>query len=225
MTVQQLAQYFDHTLLKANAQKADLEKLCAEAKEYNFHSIAINSAQVIWCKRQLAGTEVQVCSVVGFPLGQTTIESKVFETKDAIAKGADEIDYVINITELKEKNFAYIEREMQSIIDVCREKDIISKVIFETCYLTDDEKKQLCQIALQVQPDFIKTSTGFGTDGATFEDIKLMKAEVGDAVKIKASGGVRTLDMSLKLIELGVERIGSSASVEIIETFNYFSNN
>lgn len=224
MTAKQLAQYFDHTLLKANAQKADLQKLCAEAKVYDFRTVMINPAQVAFCKKQLGDTQVGVGTVIGFPLGQTTIESKIFETKDAIANGASEIDYVINITELKERNFSYIEYEMQSIVEICREKNIVSKVILETCYLTDDEKKELCKIALRAKPDFIKTSTGFGTNGATFEDIRLMKSEVGDLVKVKASGGIRTLEMTLKLIDLGVERIGASAGVEIIETFNYFLN-
>lgn len=159
----------------------------------------------------------------GFPLGQTTIEDKVFETKQAIADGADEIDYVVNLVKLKSGDLAYVEDEMRQIVAVCREHGKISKVIFENCYLTDDEKRTLCEIALKVKPDFIKTSTGFGTPapgvavGATVEDVRLMKSMVGDAIKVKAAGGVRTLEDALAMIEAGAERIGTSAGVTIVE--------
>ena len=221
MNADQLAQYFDHTQLRAYAQRGDFEKLCAEAREYGFAMVAINPAPVSLCKDLLAGTSVHVGAAVGFPLGQSTPKVKKYETVDAIANGADEIDYVINITQLKEKNYDFIEHEMAGIVEECRGAGVISKVIFENCYLTEEEKRALCSIAREVRPDFIKTSTGFGTGGATFEDVALMKKCVGDEVKIKAAGGIRTLDTALRMIELGVSRIGSTASVSIVEELKH----
>lgn len=212
-----LAAYFDHTQLRAYAQRKDFETLCAEAKQYGFAMVAINPAPVALCKELLAGTSIHVGAAVGFPLGQNTIDVKKFETEDAISHGADEIDYVINITQLKEKNYDYLAREMDEIVRQCRSAHVVSKVIFENCYLTDAEKRSLCSIAREVRPDYIKTSTGFGTGGATFEDVALMKKCVGDGVKIKAAGGIRTLDTALRMIDLGVSRIGSTASVGIVE--------
>ena len=220
LTVKELAAYFDHTQLKAYAQKEDFEKLCREADEYGFAMVAINSSPVACCKELLKDSKVHVGAAISFPLGQTTIETKVFETKNAIENGADEIDYVINITELKEKNYDYIKEEMTQIVDVCRKHNVISKVIFENCYLTDEEKIKLCEIALEVKPDFIKTSTGFGTGGATVEDVKLMKSIVKDTVKVKAAGGIRDLDTCLKMIEAGAERIGTSSAIKITEAYN-----
>lgn len=217
MTPERLAKYFDHTQLRAYAECKDFERLCAESRRYGFAMVAINPAPVKLCKELLAGTDIHVGAAIGFPLGQTTVEDKTAETKNAIANGADEIDYVINITQLKEKNYSYIEREMAEITAVCRERGVISKVIFENCYLTDAEKAELCHIACSVKPDFIKTSTGFGTGGATFEDVALMKKMVKDEVKIKAAGGIRNLETAQKMIELGVSRIGSTASVAIVE--------
>lgn len=220
ITVEQLANMIDHTLLKPFAASEMFEKLCEEAKKYNFKMVAINPAQTVLCKEYLKDTNVHVGAAIGFPLGQTTLECKIFETKDAILKGADEIDYVINISELKNKNYDYIKREMQGIVKICRESSVISKVIFENCYLTNEEKEILCKIALEVKPDFIKTSTGFGTSGATLEDVKLMKSIVKDEVKVKAAGGIRSLDLALKMVEAGAERIGTSSGVEIIEDYN-----
>lgn len=217
LTPARLAAYFDHTQLRAYAQKQDFEKLCREAREYGFAMVAINPAPVRLCKELLLGTQVHVGAAVGFPLGQNTIEAKLFETSDAIANGADEIDYVINITQLKDKNYRYVQNEMAGIVALCRAAGVVSKVIFENCYLTDDEKRSLCAIAREVRPDYIKTSTGFGTGGATLEDVALMKREVGDAVKVKAAGGIRTLETALQLIDLGVSRIGSTASVSIVK--------
>lgn len=196
-----------------------MKKLCDEARTYNFAMVAVNSVQVKLCKKFLKDTDVHVGAAIGFPLGQTTIASKVFETVDAIQNGADEVDYVINITELKEGNYDYIREEMRQIVAECRKANVISKVIFENCYLTQEEKEILCKIALEVKPDFIKTSTGFGTGGATLEDVKLMKSIVGDAVKVKAAGGVRDLETCLAMVEAGVERIGTSAAVKITEEF------
>ncbi|WP_320991372.1 deoxyribose-phosphate aldolase [Hungatella sp.] len=217
ITPKELAGYFDHTQLKAYAVRADFEKLCRESREYGFRMVAINPVPVALCRELLSGSDVHVGAAIGFPLGQTTINDKANETKEAIRNGADEIDYVVNLTELKEKNYGYVEREMASIVETCRKAGVISKVIFENCYLTDQEKETLCRIALEVRPDFIKTSTGFGSGGATAADIMLMKRMVGDAVKIKAAGGIRTLDTALEMIDMGVSRIGSTASVSIVE--------
>ena len=220
VTVEQLANMIDHTNLKAFADDAAFEKLCDEAKKYNFKMVAINPAQTVRCKKKLEGSPVHVGAAIGFPLGQTTLECKIFETKDAIEKGADEIDYVINVAELKNKNYDYIKKEMEEIVKICREAGKTSKVIFENCYLTDDEKRKVAEIAKEVKPDFIKTSTGVGTGGATVEDVKLMKSVVGDEVKVKAAGGIRDLKTALAMIEAGAERLGTSAGVAIVEEYN-----
>lgn len=219
LTVKELAGYFDHTLLKAFVTDEDFKKLCDDADKYGFKMVAINSGPVALCKEYLKDSPVHVGAAISFPLGQTTIETKVFETKNAIENGADEIDYVINIVELKNKNYDYIKREMEAIVAVCRENDVLSKVIFENCYLTKDEIAKVAEIAREVKPDFIKTSTGFGTGGATVEDVKLMKSIVGDDVKVKAAGGIRDLETCLAMIEAGAERIGSSSSIEITEAY------
>lgn len=220
VTVEQLANMIDHTNLKAFADDTAFEKLCDEAKKYNFKMVAINPAQTVRCKKKLEGSPVHVGAAIGFPLGQTTLECKIFETKDAIEKGADEIDYMINVAELKNKNYDYIKKEMEEIVKICREAGKTSKVIFENCYLTDDEKRKVAEIAKEVKPDFIKTSTGFGTGGATVEDVKLMKSVVGDEVKVKAAGGIRDLKTALAMIEAGAERLGTSAGVAIVEEYN-----
>ena len=220
MEKKDLAQMVDHTQLRAYAVKEDFENLCKEAADYGFKMVAINSYPVELCSKLLKGTGVHVGAAIGFPLGQTTIENKVHETKQAIENGADEIDYVINIGKLKEKDYDYIEREMTEIVKACREKNILSKVIFENCYLTDDEKIKVSEIAAKVKPDFIKTSTGFGTGGATLEDVKLMKSIVKDEVKVKAAGGIRDLDTFLAMVEAGAERIGTSAGIEIMNEYD-----
>ena len=217
MEKKDLAQMIDHTQLRAYAVKEDFVKLCNEAKDYGFKMVAINSFPVEICSELLKGTGVHVGAAIGFPLGQTTIENKVHETKQAIEQGADEIDYVINIGRLKDGDYDYIEREMKEIVAACKEKNVLSKVIFENCYLTEDEKKKMSEIALKVKPDFIKTSTGFGTGGATLEDVKLMKSIVKDEVKVKAAGGVRDLETFLAMVEAGAERIGTSSGIEIIK--------
>lgn len=225
LTFKELAGMVDHTLLKPYVKNEDFKKICDEAMRYEFKMVAINPAMTEICKEYLKGSKVHVGAAIGFPLGQTTLECKVFETKDAIAKGADEIDYVINIVELKNGNLQYIEREMEEIVKACRENNIISKVIFENCYLTDEEKIQVAKIALKVKPDFIKTSTGFGNSGATVEDVKLMKSVVGNEVKVKAAGGIRDLETALKMIEAGAERIGASSGVKILDDYKRFLNN
>lgn len=216
-SLRELSQLIDHTNLKPHATIAMMEKLCKEASDYHFKMVAINQVQSKLCAQLLKGTEVDIGAAIAFPLGQTTIESKCFETKNAIDIGATEIDYVINISELKVGNLKYIEREMSEIVEICRQHNVISKVIFENCYLTNEEKIALCKIAVKVKPDFIKTSTGFGPSGATIEDVTLMKAQVGDFVKVKAAGGIRNAETFIKMIKAGAERIGTSAGIAIIE--------
>lgn len=219
MTAKELAKYFDHTLLKAYAATEDFRAFCADCAKYDFAMAAINSAPVSLVKELLSNTTVHVGAAIGFPLGQTTIAVKKFETLDALQNGADEIDYVINITKVKDGDLDYIRREMEAVVSICREYGALSKVIFENCYLTDREKRNLCAVAREVEPDFIKTSTGFGTGGATLEDVELMIQNVGPRVRVKAAGGVRTLETALRLIEMGVGRIGSTASVSICEEY------
>lgn len=219
LTSKELAGMFDHTLLKPHAKKQDFIQLCQESMQYGFKMVAINGAAVPFCKEVLRGSKVLVGAAVGFPLGQSTIETKLYETKDAIEKGADEIDYVINIVELKDKNIEYIEDEMRKIVDECKRCGVISKVIFENCYLTDNEKETLCGIAVNIGPDFIKTSTGFGEWAARIEDVKLMKRFSGNNIKVKAAGGIRDAETVLQMILAGAERIGTSWGVQIIEEY------
>ncbi|MCR4856044.1 MAG: deoxyribose-phosphate aldolase [Erysipelotrichaceae bacterium] len=214
-----LCKLFDHTQLKAYAQKSDFEILCQEARDNGFMMVAINSYPVRLCKELLKGTDVHVGAAISFPLGQMSIPSKCAETLNAIADGADEIDYVINISKAKEHDYAYIREEMEAITSLCKKRDILIKVIFENCYLTKEEIRQIASIARDVRSDFIKTSTGFGTSGATIEDIRLMKEAVGDQVKVKAAGGIRDWDTCKAMIEAGAERIGTSSSVQILEQF------
>lgn len=217
---ERLANMFDHTLLKAYASKEDFEKLCQEAHDNHFAMVAINSSPVKLCKEILKDSPVHVGAAISFPLGQTSIETKVFETQKAIEDGADEIDYVINIGELKNGNLEYIEKEMKEIVSVCKENHVLSKVIFENCYLTKEEIKEVALIAKRVEPDFIKTSTGFGTSGATVEDVLLMKEIVGDKVQVKAAGGIRDYPTAKAMIEAGASRIGTSSSLLILKGFD-----
>lgn len=219
LTPEELAGMIDHTLLKQYVTLDDLKAHCEVARKYHFKTVAINNAPVAFCKKELEGSGVLCDAAVSFPLGQCTIETKVFETRDIIEKGAGEVDYVVNLVELKSGHWDYVEEEMTRIVKACREKNITSKVIFENCFLTDEEKRHLCQIALKVKPDFIKTSTGYGTGGATVEDVRLMKECVGDRLKIKAAGGIRNAEQALAMIEAGAERIGTSAGVEIVEGY------
>jgi len=211
------AKLIDHTDLNPAATHKDMENLCTEAKDYGFAMVAINQVQTALCHKYLEGTDVHTGAAVGFPLGQTTVEVKEFETKNAIQNGADEIDYVINLTEVKEKNYDYIEDEMNRIVNICKENNIISKVIFENAYLTEEEIIELSKIAKRVKPDFVKTSTGHASSGAKVEDVKLMKESVGNEVKVKAAGGIRDADSFIEMIQSGAERIGSSSGIKIIE--------
>lgn len=219
ISLEELANMIDHTLLRADATEVEFKKLCEEADTYGFKMVAINSYPVKICHTFLKDSPVHVGAAIGFPLGQTTIEAKVFEVQDAIKNGADEIDYVINIGRLKMGDLAYIKREMEAIVAASREGKIISKVILETCYLSDEEKITVCQIAKEVKPDFVKTSTGFGTAGATVADVSLMKKTVGSKVKVKAAGGIRDLTTALQMVEAGAERLGTSSGIKIIEEY------
>ena len=215
-TIDDLANFIDHTNLKADIRKSDIEKLCEEAKEYKFKMIAINQSQTKLCATLLTGSKVHVGAAIAFPLGQTSLDSKLFETKDAINQGADEIDYVINLSAVKERDYTYIEKEMTEIVKSCQKHQVISKVIFENCYLSKEEIAALALIAKKVKPDYIKTSTGFGTGGATVADVRLMKEIVGADVLVKAAGGIRDLQPMLEMLEAGATRIGTSSSVKII---------
>lgn len=220
LTREQLAKMFDHTCLKPFATTDDFKQLCKEARELNTAMVAINSVPVALCKELLKGTDVHVGAAISFPLGQTTIEVKVAEVKQAIKDGADEIDYVVNIGKVKMHDWDYIEKEMQEIVTVSKEGNILSKVIFENCYLDKEEIKQLALIAKKVRPDFIKTSTGFGTGGALLEDVKLMKEVVGDSVQVKAAGGIRDYETCMLMIEAGATRIGTSSAYAILEGYD-----
>lgn len=217
MKKEYLAKMFDHTYLKAFATKKDMEKLCQEAKMINCKMVAINSCQTKLCKQLLKDSDIHVGAAISFPLGQTTIETKLFETKDAIENGADEIDYVVNLTKVKDHDFDYIEDEMRQITKLCHDNKVICKVIFENCYLEKEEIIKLSEIALKVKPDFIKTSTGFGTSGAKVEDVALMKSIVKDEVMVKAAGGIRDLETCMAMIKAGASRIGTSSSLKILE--------
>lgn len=219
MTKEELARIFDHTFLKAYASRDDFIQLCNEAKSIGAAMVAINSEPVKLCKELLQGTNIHVGAAISFPLGQTTLDIKLAETKQAIDDGADEIDYVINIGKAKMHDWNYIEQEMRSIVELCHENQVICKVIFENCYLTKEEIVKIAEIAKEVKPDYIKTSTGFGTSGATVEDVRLMKETVGNEVKVKAAGGIRDWKTCQAMIEAGASRIGTSSSLKILEEF------
>ena len=210
-----LNKYIDHTILKATASNADVQKLCAEAIEHKFYSVCVNGCYVADAKHLLQGTDVKIAAVVGFPLGAMTTAAKVFEAKEAVENGASEIDMVINVAKLKDGEFEYVENEIRQIKEAIG--DNVLKVIIETCYLTDEEKVKACELSLAAKADFVKTSTGFGTDGATYEDVKLMKSVVGDNAKVKASGGVRDKETAQKYINLGAERLGTSSGIDIVK--------
>ena len=217
---EELAAMFDHSLLTAYATKDDFIKLCNEAKEIGAAMVAINSEPVHLCKDLLRDSNVHVGAAISFPLGQLSLEMKLAETRQAIKDGADEIDYVLNVGKVKMHDYDYIKKEMESIVSLCKENGVISKVIFENCYLDKDEIKTLAQIAKDVKPDYIKTSTGFGTSGAKVEDVALMKQVVGDEVLVKAAGGIRDLKTCLAMIEAGASRIGTSSSLKILKEYD-----
>lgn len=206
----------DHTALKPNTNKESILKLIAEAKTYDFASVCVNPCWVALAHQELKNTDVKVCTVIGFPLGANTIEVKVFETKDAIEKGAQEIDMVINIAMLKDKEYDYVENEIHQIVEAAKDKAIV-KVIIETCLLTDEEKIKACELSQKAGADFVKTSTGFSTGGATVHDIALMRKTVGAEMGVKASGGVHTHEEAMAMINAGASRIGASAGVKLLK--------
>ena len=216
---EELAKMIDHTLLKPYSTDEDLKKLCAVAREYGFKTVAINNCHIPLCNRELEGTDILTDAAVGFPLGAMTIEAKVFEAVDAIEKGADEVDYVVNIGKVKSGEWEYVRKEMEQIVAACHSRGIICKVIFENCYLNDEEKRMLCRIAVETGIDFIKTSTGMGSGNATLEDVMLMKQCVGSKVRVKAAGGIRSAADALKFIEAGASRLGTSAGKAIIDEY------
>lgn len=210
-----LSRYIDHTLLKADATENEVIKLCNEAKEYDFFSVCINPGFVEIAAKELSESNVAVCTVIGFPLGASTPETKAFETRDAIQKGAAEVDMVINISKLKDKKDEQVLKDIKAVVDAADKKALV-KVIVETCLLTDEEKERACKLAKDAGADFVKTSTGFSTGGATKEDIALMRKTVGTEMGVKASGGVRTYEDAVTMIESGATRIGASASIAIV---------
>lgn len=210
-----LAKYIDHTLLKPQASREDIEKLCREARQYGFFSVCVNPYWVSFCKDQLKGSDVKVCTVIGFPLGANTTETKVFEAKDALKNGADELDMVINLGAVKSADWDTV---LQDIKAICAAgKDFTLKVIIETSVLTQEEKIKACELSAQAGADFVKTSTGFTGGGATAEDVRLMRAHVPANMQVKASGGVRTREDFDAMVAAGATRIGASAGVKIIE--------
>lgn len=216
------AAMIDHTLLKQDATKAQIEQICAEAKEYKFASVCVNPTWIETAAALLNGTGVDVCTVIGFPLGTSTTAVKAFETRDAIEKGATEIDMVINVGELKDGNFDYVQQDIQAVVDAAN--GTLVKVIIETCLLTDEEKVKACELSVAAGANFVKTSTGFSTGGATPEDIALMRKTVGPDLGVKASGGVRSLEDMKAMIANGATRIGASSGVAIMNGLTSESN-
>lgn len=210
-----IAKYIDHTVLKATTTSKEVEKLCLEAKEYGFYSVCVNGCFVKECKELLKDSDVKIAAVVGFPLGAMTKTAKVFEAREAIANGANEIDMVINVGKLLEGDSKYVEDEIREIKEAIGKNFL--KVIIETCYLNEEQKMLACELSLNANADFVKTSTGFGTAGATFEDVILMKKMVGDNAEVKASGGVKSYETAEKYIELGATRLGTSSGIDIIK--------
>lgn len=204
----------DHTLLKQDATSEEIKKLCKEALEYNFASVCVNPTNVELAAKILNGSLVKVCTVIGFPLGANTTKIKVLEAKDAIENGATEVDMVINIGRLKDKDYDYVKKDIEAVVNEVKGEALI-KVIIETCLLTDEEKVVACKLASEAKADFVKTSTGFSTGGATPFDVKLMRETVGENMGVKASGGIRTSEDAKELIKNGANRIGASASIKI----------
>ncbi|AZJ32323.1 deoxyribose-phosphate aldolase [Tenacibaculum mesophilum] len=210
----QINKYIDHTLLKATATKADIVKLCNEAKKYNFYAVCVNGCYVELVAKELKGSDVKIAAVVGFPLGAMTTKAKIFEAKECIKNGASEIDMVINIGKLLDGEENYVEKEIRLIKEEIGEN--ILKVIFENCYLSKEQIKIASQLAVEAGADFVKTSTGFGTGGATFKDVAIMDSVVDGKAQIKAAGGIRDIETAKRYIEMGVTRLGTSSGVSLV---------
>ncbi|WP_082174424.1 deoxyribose-phosphate aldolase [Bacillus sp. FJAT-27231] len=211
-----IAKTIDHTLLKAETTKEEIKKICEEARAYEFASVCVNPFWVAYASEQLEGTKVKVCTVIGFPLGATTTAVKAFETKDAIENGATEVDMVINIGALKAGDDETVLKDIQAVTASARGK-ALTKVIIETSLLTDEEKERACRLSVEAGADYVKTSTGFSTGGATEEDVRLMRKTVGPDIGVKASGGVRSQEDALSMIKAGATRIGASSGVQIVQ--------
>ena len=205
----------DHTVLKADTPLETVKRICDEAMEYGFASVCVNPCHVAYCADYLKDSDVNVCTVIGFPLGANTSAVKAFETKDAIANGADEIDMVMNIGALKDKNYDLVRDDVKAVVEAAN--GTLVKVILETCLLTEDEIKKACELCVEAKADYVKTSTGFSTRGATIEDVQIMKAAVQGKAKVKAAGGVRTHEDMVKIVEAGADRIGTSAGCSLVE--------
>ena len=205
----------DHTVLKADTPLETVKRICDEAMEYGFASVCINPCHVAYCADYLKNSDVNVCTVIGFPLGANTSAVKAFETKDAIANGADEIDMVMNIGALKDKNYDLVRNDVKAVVEAAN--GTLVKVILETCLLTEDEIKKACELCVEAKADYVKTSTGFSTRGATIEDVQIMKAAVQGKAKVKAAGGVRTHEDMVKIVEAGADRIGTSAGCSLVD--------
>lgn len=211
-----IQEYIDHTLLKPASTEEQIKKICEEAKEYGFASVCVNAYYTSLVRKELEGSNVKTCVVVGFPLGATTKEVKAFETRQATENGAQEIDMVINVGALKDKKYDDVKEDIMAVVDAAKGKALV-KVILETCLLTDEEKVRVCELSKEAGADFVKTSTGFSTGGATVNDIKLMRETVGTDMGVKASGGVRTKEDAEAVIAAGASRIGASSSIAIVE--------
>lgn len=209
-----IAKKIDHTTLKADAKAETIRKYCAEAKEYNFASVCVNTCHVPLVAKELEGSDVKTCCVVGFPLGAMSTAAKAFEAKHAVSEGADEVDMVINIGAMKDENYDFVKEDIAAVVEAS--KPAIVKVIIETCLLTDEEKKKACLLSVEAGADFVKTSTGFSTGGATVEDIKLMRETVGDKAQVKASGGIRTPEDADAMLKAGADRIGAGNGVVLL---------
>lgn len=207
---------FDHTILKPDASAEAVDKICKEALEHSFASVCVNQYRTKQVCEALAGSDVKVCTVVGFPLGAVSADVKVYETKRAIEDGADEIDMVINVGALKDKAYDVVRDDIKAVREACEKGKVTLKVIIETCLLTDDEKVKACQLAMEAGADFVKTSTGFSTGGATVEDVALMRQTVGDSALVKASGGIRDMATAESMVAAGADRLGTSATVNIV---------
>lgn len=212
-----IASMIDHTILKPEARKSDIEKLCKEAKEYKFKAVCVNPFYVSLCKELLKGTDVKIATVIGFPLGANTKEVKAFEAKDAISNGADEVDMVINIGALKDGDLETVKEDIDEVVRVSK-ASVKVKVIIETALLNKEEKIKACELVMHSGADFVKTSTGFSSGGATLEDVELMKSIVKDNIQIKASGGIRDLQTAKDMIEKGASRLGTSSGVKIVKS-------
>jgi deoxyribose-phosphate aldolase len=217
---EKIAKFIDHTNLKPDATKSDIEKLCREAMKHRFYAVCVNPSYIGYCAGLLRASPVKVCSVAGFPLGATSSDAKAYEAKTACQMGAKEIDMVINIGALRSGDFDAIKYDIEKVIKVVP-RDTIVKVIIETCYLTREQKIKACQIIVESGAHFVKTSTGFGTGGATVEDIRLLREVVGDKIGVKASGGIRDFKTALEMIKAGATRIGTSSGVKIVSSNAY----